>query len=104
MRGLGFDGRAWRLLALTCATGLVDAVAFLGLVQAFCAMQTGNVVFLGLGIAGADGAPDIVAPLTALLLGAVASALLLDAALWLPLATALTLATHALDRPAPVRA
>ena len=35
-----------------------------------------------------------------------AGALLLEAALWLPLAlaTALTLATHALDRPAPASA
>ncbi|HST43440.1 MAG TPA: YoaK family protein [Conexibacter sp.] len=79
MRGLGLDGRGRRLLALTCATGLVDAVAFLGLGQVFCAMQTGNVVFLGLGVAGAEGAPDVAAPLTALcafVVGGVAAALL----------------------------
>ncbi|MDO8210660.1 YoaK family protein [Conexibacter sp. CPCC 206217] len=81
MRGLGLDGRGRRLLALTCATGMIDAVAFLGLGQVFCAMQTGNVVFLGLGIAGTDGAP-FAAPLTALcafVAGGVAAALLLRA-------------------------
>ena len=34
------------LVALTFATGLVDAVSFLGLGQVFVANQTGNVVFL----------------------------------------------------------
>jgi uncharacterized membrane protein YoaK (UPF0700 family) len=53
------------LLALTFVTGIVDAVCFLGLGQVFAAMQTGNVIFLGLGIAGAAGAP-VVAPLIAL--------------------------------------
>jgi uncharacterized membrane protein YoaK (UPF0700 family) len=53
------------LLVLTFVTGIVDAVAFLGLGQVFVAMQTGNVIFLGLGIAGADGAP-LIAPLVAL--------------------------------------
>lgn len=80
MRGLELDGRARRLLVLTCATGLVDAVAFLGLGQVFCAMQTGNVVFLGLGVAGAHGAPEVTAPLVALcafLAGGGAAALLL---------------------------
>ncbi|MDW5596968.1 hypothetical protein VSS74_21655, partial [Conexibacter stalactiti] len=54
---------------------------------------------------GADLAQRAAA-LLALLAGAVAGALLLEAALWLPLAlaTALTLATHALDRPAPAPA
>ncbi len=53
------------LLALTFVTGIVDAAGFLGLGQVFAAMQTGNVIFLGLGVAGAAGAP-IVAPLVAL--------------------------------------
>lgn len=53
------------LLALTFATGIVDAASFLGLGQVFAAMQTGNVIFLGLGIAGAAGAP-VLAPLVAL--------------------------------------
>lgn len=79
MRGWGLDGRARRLLALTCVTGMIDAVAFIGLGQVFCAMQTGNVVFLGLGVAGVEGAP-VTAPLTALcayVAGGVAAALLL---------------------------
>jgi uncharacterized membrane protein YoaK (UPF0700 family) len=54
------------LLALTFVTGIVDAVSFLGLGQVFAAMQTGNVIFLGLGIAGTSGAP-VAAPLVALL-------------------------------------
>ncbi|HSS32133.1 MAG TPA: YoaK family protein [Solirubrobacterales bacterium] len=54
------------LLALTFATGIVDAASFLGLGQVFAAMQTGNVIFLGLGIADAADAP-VVAPLIALL-------------------------------------
>jgi uncharacterized membrane protein YoaK (UPF0700 family) len=45
------------LLALTAVTGIVDAVTFLALGQVFAAMQTGNVVFLGLGIGDAAGAP-----------------------------------------------
>lgn len=65
------------LLILTFATGIVDAVSFLALGQVFAAMQTGNVIFLGLGIANASGAP-VVAPLIALaafLLGGSAAAL-----------------------------
>lgn len=53
------------LLALTFVTGIVDGVSFLGLAQVFSAMQTGNVIFLGFGIAGEGGAP-IGAPLAAL--------------------------------------
>lgn len=53
------------LLILTFATGIVDAVSFVGLGQVFAAMQTGNVIFLGLGIGGAAGAP-LGAPLLAL--------------------------------------
>ena len=45
------------LLILTFVTGIVDAVSFVGLGQVFAAMQTGNVIFLGLGIGGAAGAP-----------------------------------------------
>ena len=43
------------LLLLTATTGLVDAVAFLGLGRVFTANMTGNVVFLGFAIAGAKG-------------------------------------------------
>ncbi len=44
---------------------MVDAVTFLGLGQVFSAMQTGNVIFLGFGIAG-KGSASIGAPLVAL--------------------------------------
>jgi hypothetical protein len=43
------------LLTLTVVTGLVDATSFLKLGHVFVANMTGNVVFLGFGIAGADG-------------------------------------------------
>src|SRR5947208_8212935 len=43
------------LMALTFATGLIDAVSFLGLGHVFTANMTGNVVFLGFAIAGAPG-------------------------------------------------
>ncbi|HWB22059.1 MAG TPA: YoaK family protein [Gaiellaceae bacterium] len=53
------------LLALTLVTGLVDAVSYLKLGHVFVANMTGNVVFLGFGIAGAAGI-SIWASLTAL--------------------------------------
>ena len=53
------------LLTLTFVTGIVDAVSFIALGQVFAAMQTGNVIFLGLGIAGTAGAP-VAAPLIGL--------------------------------------
>jgi uncharacterized membrane protein YoaK (UPF0700 family) len=43
------------LLGLTFASGAVDAIAFLGLSKIFSAFMTGNLVFLGLGLAGATG-------------------------------------------------
>jgi uncharacterized membrane protein YoaK (UPF0700 family) len=66
------------LLILTFVTGIIDVVAFLALGQVFAAMQTGNVIFLGLGIAGVSGAP-VLAPFVALaafLAGGTAGALL----------------------------
>ncbi len=66
------------LLILTFVTGIVDVVSFLALGQVFSAMQTGNVIFLGLGVAGIAGAP-VLAPLVALgafLVGGTAGALL----------------------------
>jgi uncharacterized membrane protein YoaK (UPF0700 family) len=66
------------LLILTFVTGIVDVVSFLALGQVFAAMQTGNVIFLGLGIAGVSGAP-VLAPsiaLLAFLAGGAAAALL----------------------------
>jgi uncharacterized membrane protein YoaK (UPF0700 family) len=53
------------LLALTLVTGLVDATSYLRLGHVFVANMTGNVVFLGFGIAGAGGI-SIWASLTAL--------------------------------------
>ena len=53
------------LLVLTFTTGLVDAVSFLGLGRVFTANMTGNIVFLGFGIAGSGGLP-VVAPLISL--------------------------------------
>src|SRR5437899_2239103 len=43
------------LLGIVAATGIVDAVSFLGLGHVFTANMTGNVVFLGFAIAGAKG-------------------------------------------------
>ncbi len=63
------------LLALTLTAGMIDAVAFLGLEQVFAANMTGNLIVLGLAIAGAPllsvGGPA--AALAAFLLGAAAS-------------------------------
>jgi uncharacterized membrane protein YoaK (UPF0700 family) len=46
------------LVGLTLSSGAVDAISFLGLEKVFTAFMTGNVVFLGLGVAGAGG-PDV---------------------------------------------
>ena len=43
------------LLVLTVVTGLVDAVSYLSLGHVFVANMTGNVVFVGFSLAGADG-------------------------------------------------
>ena len=53
------------LLTLTVITGLVDATSYLKLGHVFVANMTGNVVFLGFGIAGAGGI-SVWASLTAL--------------------------------------
>jgi uncharacterized membrane protein YoaK (UPF0700 family) len=53
------------LLALTFSTGLIDAVSYLGIGHVFAANMTGNIVFLGFGIAGSGGLP-VVAPLVSL--------------------------------------
>ncbi len=66
------------LLVLTFTTGLIDAVSYLGLGRVFTANMTGNVVLLGLGIAGSGGLP-VLGPLISLgafLLGATAGGLL----------------------------
>ncbi|MFD8994188.1 YoaK family protein [Streptomyces abikoensis] len=43
------------MLLLTVATGVVDAVSYLGLGHVFVANMTGNAVFLGFALAGAPG-------------------------------------------------
>jgi uncharacterized membrane protein YoaK (UPF0700 family) len=53
------------LLVLTFTTGVIDAASFLGLGSTFTANMTGNVVFLGFGIAGSGGLP-VVAPIVSL--------------------------------------
>jgi uncharacterized membrane protein YoaK (UPF0700 family) len=53
------------LLALTVATGVVDAVSILALGRVFIANMTGNVVFIGFALAGAPGF-SLVAALLAL--------------------------------------
>jgi uncharacterized membrane protein YoaK (UPF0700 family) len=68
------------LLVLTFTTGLVDAVSYLGLGRVFTANMTGNIVFLGFGIAGRGGLP-VLAPLVSLgsfLLGAGGGGVLAD--------------------------
>lgn len=69
------------MLALTFSTGVIDAVGYLGFDRVFSGNMTGNVVLLGMGLAGADGLP-ILRPALALLgflVGAVLGGRLLGA-------------------------
>jgi uncharacterized membrane protein YoaK (UPF0700 family) len=45
------------MITLTFVTGVVDAVGFLGLDRVFTGNMTGNIVILGMGVAGADELP-----------------------------------------------
>lgn len=54
------------LVVFTFTTGLIDAASFLGLGHVFVANMTGNVVLLGLGIAGTRGL-TVIGPLLALI-------------------------------------
>jgi uncharacterized membrane protein YoaK (UPF0700 family) len=68
---------SWHLglmLALTFSTGIIDAVGFLGLDRVFTANMTGNVVILGMALAGAQNLPILgpAAALAAFMLGAAA--------------------------------
>src|SRR6187402_841399 len=54
------------MLSLTFSTGVIDAVGYLGLDKVFTGNMTGNVVILGMALAGAPGLP-IVGPVIALL-------------------------------------
>src|SRR5258705_11271639 len=47
------------LIALTFSSGAVDAISYLALEKAFTAFMTGNLGFLGLGLAGTEGAPAL---------------------------------------------
>jgi uncharacterized membrane protein YoaK (UPF0700 family) len=44
--------RDWLLVALAFSAGIYDAISFLSFGKVFLAFQTGNFVFLGLGVAG----------------------------------------------------
>ncbi|GGV99145.1 membrane protein [Streptomyces narbonensis] len=69
------DPRPKVLVALTAVTGIVDAVAFLGLGQIFTAFMTGNILFLGFALAGGEGLAPLASftALAAFAVGAVAS-------------------------------
>ncbi|MCW2774055.1 MAG: hypothetical protein JWN91_2381 [Nocardioides sp.] len=56
----------WLMLVLTFATGVVDAVGYLGLDRVFTGNMTGNVVILGMALVGADDLP-ILGPALALI-------------------------------------
>ncbi|MFD6422915.1 YoaK family protein [Streptomyces sp. NPDC060198] len=62
------------MLTLTVVTGLIDAVSYLSLGHVFVANMTGNVVFLGFALAGADGLSVLASlvSMTAFLTGALA--------------------------------
>lgn len=62
----------WSFVLLTSATGMVDAISFLGLGHVFVANMTGNVAFLGFAAAGYRGvsAPGALVALFAFLFGA----------------------------------
>jgi uncharacterized membrane protein YoaK (UPF0700 family) len=53
------------LMALTVSSGAIDAISFLALGKVFTAFMTGNIVFLGLLVAGANG-PGVVAVLVSM--------------------------------------
>lgn len=57
--------RLWSMMVLTMVTGMLDAVGYLGLDRIFTGNMTGNIVILGMGVAGEDGLP-IIGPLVAL--------------------------------------
>jgi len=54
------------MLALTFTTGINDAIGYLGLDRVFTGNMTGNVVILGMGVAGAEDLP-VLGPALALL-------------------------------------
>lgn len=62
------------MLALTFSTGIIDAVGYLGLDRVFTGNMTGNVVILGMALAGGTTLP-ILGPATALVSFMVGAAL-----------------------------
>jgi uncharacterized membrane protein YoaK (UPF0700 family) len=68
----GQDLRDLLLVALTVASGAVDAISYFGLGKIFSAFMTGNIVFLGFGIAKIEG-PDVIPVIIALSTFAVGS-------------------------------
>ncbi|RIV41167.1 YoaK family protein [Micromonospora radicis] len=69
----GYEGP---LLVLTVATGAIDGVSYLALDRVFTGNMTGNVLFIGFGLAGASGLPVLnnLVALFAFMLGAVLAA------------------------------
>jgi uncharacterized membrane protein YoaK (UPF0700 family) len=57
--------RNWLFDALTLSSGSIDSISFLGLGKVFTAFMTGNVAFLGMGIAG-NPVPRIVSVLASM--------------------------------------
>jgi uncharacterized membrane protein YoaK (UPF0700 family) len=57
--------RQWLLDALTVSSGAIDSISFLGLGKVFTAFMTGNVAFLGMGIAG-NPVPRVVSVLASM--------------------------------------
>ncbi|MBA2696132.1 MAG: DUF1275 domain-containing protein, partial [Actinobacteria bacterium] len=49
----------WLMLALTFSTGVIDAVGYLGLDRVFTGNMTGNVVLLGMAVAGDTNLPSL---------------------------------------------
>jgi uncharacterized membrane protein YoaK (UPF0700 family) len=84
------------LVALTVASGAVDAISYFGLGKIFSAFMTGNIVFLGFGLAEIEG-PDVIPVLVALSTFAVGAYLGLrlttrraeESGLWSPAVTVL---------------
>ncbi len=54
------------LFALTVSSGAVDSISFLALGKVFTAFMTGNLAFLGMGIAGSADAPSSLAVLASM--------------------------------------
>jgi uncharacterized membrane protein YoaK (UPF0700 family) len=58
--------RNWLLATLTVSSGAVDVISFLALGKIFTAFMTGNIAFLGMGIADHPGAPRIASVLASM--------------------------------------